>query len=152
MFMPRGVTIIPLRHILGDQGRRYRLLLLIVGILIGTGQALGNHWERVRHMFGDTGTAFVQTFDPFKCLGCIVTGRLIDSNNSHQSKTELILYLAVAMAVSQLIFAISSVDEGWRTTSPFMMALRVPLVLCAFSLIQASITSFSRCLRIMHRS
>ena len=83
---------------------------VIVGITIGTGQALGNHWERVTHMFGHTGTAVVQTFDPFKCLGCIVAGRLVD--NAGQSKTQLLLYLAVAMAVSQLIFAISSVDEG----------------------------------------
>ena len=63
-------TVLNLNLLLGEMGgERYRLLLLVFAITIGTGQMVGNHWERVRGLFHTHGTAVVQTFDPAKVGG-----------------------------------------------------------------------------------
>ena len=52
------------------------------------------------------------------------------------SKTLLLVGLTAAMAGSQLIFAIASVDEEWTTAAwgdISLPALRIPLFVCAFS-------------------
>ena len=69
-------TILNLHLLLGEMGgERYRLLLLVFAITIGTGQMIGNHWERVRGLFHTHGTAVVQTFDPAKVSHPSAVGR-----------------------------------------------------------------------------